>query len=72
LVQRVELQIKVLVICRDSGVPDALPHWPIPAFQTQKCPTKECLLDVDKLTAILTAGRHFGQAKPVVFRRRLH
>jgi hypothetical protein len=40
LAQRVVLQIKVLVICRDSGVPDSLPHWPIPAFQTQKMSSK--------------------------------
>ena len=24
--QRVKLQVKVLAICRNSGVPDALPH----------------------------------------------
>ena len=32
----------------------------------------QALLDVDKLTAILTAREHFGQAKPVVFRSQPH
>ena len=35
VVQRVELQIEALVVCRDSGVPDVLSHWPVPAFQAK-------------------------------------
>lgn len=57
-VQRVALQIQVLVICRNSGVADPLIHGQLP--------------DDEKMTGILTGQRPFRQLFGVVFRRRLH
>ncbi len=54
--QRVKLQVKVLAICRNSGVPDAVSF-----HRSQECSANACLADFEKLTEILTLVRLFDQ-----------